>query len=460
MKLIIPYYLKTLFVFIIFFSILPTKTEAIPAFARKYDTSCVTCHVGYPKLTPFGEVYRLNGFQMPEDEESAIKEEPVKMGAEAYKRVWPNSIWPGSIPGTAPVSFRIRSGFSYTNDETGKYTEFGMPALQMMTGGSFNENISFFAGAHLFEHGTAGSIDRLYIRFNHLLANKLPYNLVNIRIGQFVPDIVTYITNHRSLTHTAYAFNTYAPEKTSFEEGHAHGSESFGIEGFQLGVEANGLLSSNMRYVLGVVNGNGVSATDNNSAKDFYGKFAFKLGGLKFDGTSTGEIYGAKANNWAEKSIIFSVFGYRGSGTYSSSESEEEEENNGHAHKELTKQAINVLDDYSSAESMQDYSFNRLGFDYNLSLRDLNLFGGFITGTDDEHSYSLVFTEANYMFFPWLIGVLRYEQANPKNSNTIRQVVTHLSALYTANVRFSIESRFDPDDFELSNLIVGLDFAF
>lgn len=457
MKLVPTYYSKTLFVFIIFFTVLPDKTEAIPAFARKYETSCVTCHVGYPKLTPFGEAYRLNGFQMPEDEEGLIKEDPVKLGAEAYKRVWPNSIWPGSIPGTSPISFRIRSGITYTNDETGTYTEFGMPALQMMTGGSFNENISFFAGAHLFEHGSAGSIDRLYIRFNHLLANKLPYNLVNIRIGQFVPDIVTYITNHRSLTHAAYAFNTYAPEKTSFDEGHVHESAVFGIEGFQLGAEANGLISSNMRYVLGVVNGNGVNNADNNTAKDFYGKLAYKFGGLLFDGSSVGDIYGAKANNWAEKSVIFSIFGYLGSGTHSSSEPED---TNGHAHKILAKQAINVLDDHSSTEAVQDYSFNRLGFDYNLSLRDLNLFGGFITGTDNEHSYSLVFTEANYMFFPWLIGVLRYEQAFPEDNNTIRRVVTHLSALYTANVRFSIESRFNPDEFELSNLVVGLDFAF
>ena len=36
---------------------------AIPAFARKYKTSCVTCHTVYPKLNPFGETYRINGFQ-------------------------------------------------------------------------------------------------------------------------------------------------------------------------------------------------------------------------------------------------------------------------------------------------------------------------------------------------------------------------------------------------------------
>ena len=32
----------------------PRVSEAIPAFARKYGTSCLTCHSVYPRLTPFG----------------------------------------------------------------------------------------------------------------------------------------------------------------------------------------------------------------------------------------------------------------------------------------------------------------------------------------------------------------------------------------------------------------------
>jgi hypothetical protein len=38
---------------------------AIPVFARKYGTSCQTCHTIYPKLTPFGEAFRRNGFRFP-----------------------------------------------------------------------------------------------------------------------------------------------------------------------------------------------------------------------------------------------------------------------------------------------------------------------------------------------------------------------------------------------------------
>jgi hypothetical protein len=43
---------------------LATDALAIPAFARKYDMSCTTCHAPFPKLKPFGEEFAGNGFQL------------------------------------------------------------------------------------------------------------------------------------------------------------------------------------------------------------------------------------------------------------------------------------------------------------------------------------------------------------------------------------------------------------
>ncbi len=39
--------------------------EAIPAFARKYAKPCQTCHISEPKLNAFGELFRVNGYQLP-----------------------------------------------------------------------------------------------------------------------------------------------------------------------------------------------------------------------------------------------------------------------------------------------------------------------------------------------------------------------------------------------------------
>ena len=48
---------------------------AVPVFARKYQTSCQTCHVIFPKLNSHGEAFRLNGYRMPEEH---AKEEPSR----------------------------------------------------------------------------------------------------------------------------------------------------------------------------------------------------------------------------------------------------------------------------------------------------------------------------------------------------------------------------------------------
>ncbi|MEE8437752.1 MAG: hypothetical protein V3S22_05380 [Candidatus Neomarinimicrobiota bacterium] len=426
------------------------QSYAIPAFARKYKTSCATCHVGYPKLTPYGEAYRLLGFQLPEVEEESIKEEPVSMGSEGYKRVWPKAIWPGTIPGTSPISFRVRSGFSYSSADPEENTGFTSPSLQIMTGGTFSENISFLVGAHLFEGGEAGSVDRLYLKFDHLFSNVLPYNALYVRVGQFVPDIVTFITNHRSLTQSPYAFNTIGPNDESFAAGHAHGATSFGVELFQLGAEASGILAKRFRYVLGMVNGNGV-AGENNADKDVYYKLGYKAGGMAFDGSSAGDIYGNSANNWAEKSVTISTFGYFGTGSLPP------EDDPVDAHKVLYRTQSITSEGHSDTGN---FNFRRLGADVNIFLRDLNLFGGYINGFDSDENYSLYFAEANYMIFPWLIGVVRYEQSNPENLDSFSQVIAHVTALYTANIKLIIESRINPEDPGLNNLVMGLDYAF
>jgi hypothetical protein len=59
------------------------NSYAIPAFARKYNTSCATCHVGFPKLNAFGEAFRRNGYQFPGHTDAEfIKQDQVSLGAE------------------------------------------------------------------------------------------------------------------------------------------------------------------------------------------------------------------------------------------------------------------------------------------------------------------------------------------------------------------------------------------
>ena len=93
----------TAVVFFLFLAI-PRTASAIPAFARKYGTSCTTCHTIYPKLNPFGEAFRRNGFRFPGTDSDVVKQTPVALGADAYKKVFPDAVWPGMLPPSVPLS--------------------------------------------------------------------------------------------------------------------------------------------------------------------------------------------------------------------------------------------------------------------------------------------------------------------------------------------------------------------
>ena len=85
----------------------PRSASAIPAFARKYGTSCLTCHTVYPKLTPFGEAFRRNGFRFPGVDSDYVKQDAVALGQEANKKTFPKSVWPASIPAAVPIALGV-----------------------------------------------------------------------------------------------------------------------------------------------------------------------------------------------------------------------------------------------------------------------------------------------------------------------------------------------------------------
>ena len=83
-------------------------SSAVPAFARKYQTSCYTCHSGFPNRNAFGEAFKNNGYRWPGgEEEDHAKQEQTKMGAAGWKETFPNSPWPSDIPGFAPFALFV-----------------------------------------------------------------------------------------------------------------------------------------------------------------------------------------------------------------------------------------------------------------------------------------------------------------------------------------------------------------
>ena len=85
-----------------------------------------------------------------------------------------------------------------------------------------------------------------------------------------------------------------------------------------------------------------------------------------------------------------------------------------------------------------------------MQFSNFDLLGGFIFGKDDNPDNDFkslesnaFFVEADYSFYPWLIGALRVEKANSWKSNNDKDkyinIIPHLTILFRANIRLSVE---------------------
>ncbi len=111
-----------------------TNAEAIPAFARKHQAACSTCHSAWPALNAVGRAYKENGYRMSREED------PGFMG-------WDQ---------TVPVSGIIK-GRPYEESEKGNRTSRALHEVEVMMAGSMAKDFSGFF--ELESEDDAGTFD-------------------------------------------------------------------------------------------------------------------------------------------------------------------------------------------------------------------------------------------------------------------------------------------------------------
>ena len=123
-----------LFIFVLVSALFPATSEAIPAFARKYDMSCTSCHTKPPRLNAFGEAFHMAGFQIPMTIEGEIKRKR-KIG-----RVWSETDLLNifAVRGTGNLAGLFQGG---------DRTDFNLihpQEIELYLAGTFTEQISYF----------------------------------------------------------------------------------------------------------------------------------------------------------------------------------------------------------------------------------------------------------------------------------------------------------------------------
>src|SRR5579871_2952075 len=57
--------MRIAFAILVITAIAAQDAHAVPVFARKYNTTCFTCHTTPPLLNDFGLRFQANGYQLP-----------------------------------------------------------------------------------------------------------------------------------------------------------------------------------------------------------------------------------------------------------------------------------------------------------------------------------------------------------------------------------------------------------
>ncbi len=386
-------------------------SQAIPVFARRYQTACTTCHVVEPKLNAFGIAFRNNGYRIPLGEEKLVQTPDTALGAPAWKQLWPKAVWPGSIPGLPPIAFRVSSeaGVQPANAVN---LNFNFPSgVNVYFVGSEGAGISFFG--NIFISGSTGtlSIDRAYVQFR-LSPDTPGRNPLMLKVGRIETRAEPFSNTFKKATALALNVSDFRPV-----------TGAFGLRDRDAGIEAWGAITGpndhgGLEYAAGVVQGTAGRA-ENNNFKDYYGAVSYKFSGLGVVGPR-GEA-AAPGGSRAESAFALGAFAYSGRGQPALS---------------------GVIED----------RFTRTGIKADAWLGKLNVFGAYARGTDELRGTAArtvtaraTMVQADYLLLPWVMPTVRLEKTTFSDRQDVVVVVPSLSLLVRANVRVLAEGRFYND---------------
>jgi len=221
------------------------RVNAIPAFARKYGMPCSSCHLAWPMLSPFGQAFKDNGYQMGNDRDAPIFQNP------AY--------W--------PVTFRMTTFFHRENEThaavdvgsgtlngEGNLTTHGFDwsGLDFHTGGTLAKNISFYVLPSSDNTG-AFHFETVFARLDNVGGT----SWLNIKLGKFELDNLLSEKRILTLTNVAGVYTNYHFQPLTEINSPGIIPFSFGIGDNQAGLEVMGHSKDDRtRYSVAVLSSN------------------------------------------------------------------------------------------------------------------------------------------------------------------------------------------------------------
>ncbi len=381
----------------------PTKVYAIPAFSRQYQTSCMTCHLDFPKLNDFGKAFKDAGFKFPKDDADFLKVAPTLLGAEAQKQAWPKTVWPGSIPGIPPIGLRMNNFFQWTGNNRNKFnsltapgtvpqlipaTDFETGYFSIFSAGNFGSDIAFWVDDDISVAGSNanGGLGDAYLRFVNLSRFlKLPTDSLNVRVGQFELDLpvgqarninispydiyseanigaISSIASQSQNVNNQFTFANPA-KGVEVSGGHTYGGYHYSLALFDQ--NTSGMSQTPSLYVPSATGGSagGVGFASDSSYKNLYGRLAYRFN-LERDPESRHAVQAAGTTGPHDHTYLtLGSFYMRGK----------------------SEQGLATLTgEGTSTVLYAQEPYYRAGGDFSFNYRTFNLFGVYIYGKDNN----------------------------------------------------------------------------
>jgi hypothetical protein len=176
------------------------RAAMIPAFARKYGLPCSACHTAWPELNEFGQTFKDNGYQLGNDRDSPIWQNP------SY---WPIAVrttpgWRLERTTHQPVDAVQGDGASGTVERTITQYGFDISGADLLMLGTLYKNITF-GFVPTVEDGEGVGIEAAFVRFDNLFKSRW----ANLKIGKFELDNMLSEKRTMMLSSNGSFYQTY-----------------------------------------------------------------------------------------------------------------------------------------------------------------------------------------------------------------------------------------------------------
>jgi len=356
--------------------------DAIPAFARRYQTDCSSCHTIFPERNQFGEAFARNGFFWPGAPVGHERPHTGYSGETDASTPSHGVLWPATLPDFAPVSFLVEHDMAYNaegNHRIDADTDTGFAAF---TAGSWRGRVGWWGDYDLLPDRKLGEA---YLQLR--LPTTLP---LFVKGGRFEPQLSLWKADDTA-TIAPYGYN----EMTV-------GDNPFAIGNVQHGVQVSALFGQRIYAVTGV------TFPDGRRGADWYGHVSARFGGTDLSGEDPPvDLERERLADYL--SLTVGAFGYVGS-------------------------AQNATNDFYRSGVEVETTYKRFTARLNGTVgRDENPAGA---GTERS---SFFMAQGQYLFPRQVLAAFRYEYQHEDTAGTTRRYIPSLTYAPWQNLRLALE---------------------